>query len=597
MDRLATTTPDTATCPFRHAERGRLGKGDALVLEAPKRMVLQYMATDEGQTELVLFYGGKEVTFDEPHLFTFGETLARQSRFTAGDALSWGNGLDWNEVRDCLASLIDEGILIRAEDAAADASTAAGRSRPSPLAPAEAHEPESWNDLEAITAKLTGRAVEPGWLELVVPVFRVAHMAVDADDRQVGEANVFPRALRLDRPTEWMACTYAGTRYLDPKPMNVTAMKAMRAHWTEMMMALAVIRDAYLARYPGLDEPFSIGAIERLATLVLALPTYQLVKPHNRVASGEIHPALSSLFRVTDGLRLVMHMMLFVPVGEPTLPPWKPVSIDQILDYAERNFAFHSETGVCAGPRHFVRVFLEVLVEGKRPEAPADFTFSPQVAAALAEIEQAFDYGLEALRAHAALFAIWPATARCYDRMAEAVAGLGALDDLDARLQDHLVTMAHSTYLGSEAWRRDREAAYADMFAGCSAGLGENGDLQALPDHGDCAQDIALILENKLDPEAAATLAAIIAQFAREAQSLLAIAVQCQARINARLGRPAPQRSFSIDDLNVHVRMQGERPGKRLPFLIDELKPLLGLSLAIEAGHIRSSAAGDILPH
>ena len=43
--------------------------------------------------------------------------------------------------------------------------------------------------------------------------------------------------------------------------------------------------------------------------------------------------------------------------------------------------------------------------------------------------------------------------------------------------------------------------------------------------------------------------------------------------------------------------MQGERPGKRLPFLIDELKPLLGLSLAIEAGHIRSSAAGDILPH
>ena len=217
MDRIPATADTAAACPFMHAAAARLAPDDVLVLEMPKRMVLQYLTSDDGARQLVLFYGGQEISFDEPHLFTFGETLATQSRFAAADAMRWGEGLAWSEVSACLETLLDAGILIRAEEAAQLAAPAADRSRPSPLAPAEAQAPASWSDLDAITRRLAGRAVEQGWLELVIPVFRIAHMALDADDRQVGEANVFPRALRLDRPTEWMACTYAGTRYLDPQ--------------------------------------------------------------------------------------------------------------------------------------------------------------------------------------------------------------------------------------------------------------------------------------------------------------------------------------------------------------------------------------------
>lgn len=608
MDRIPTTAHGTAACPFQHAP-ARLSAEDVLVLEMPKRMVLQYLTAEDGARQLTLFYGGQEVTFDEPHLFTFGEMLAKQSRFTAADAMGWGEDLAWSEVSACLETLLDAGILIRAEEAARRPPPAADRSRPSPLAPAEAEAPASWSDLEAITQRLAGRAVEWGWLELVIPVFRIAHMALDADDRQVGEANVFPRALRLDRPAEWMACTYAGTRYLDPKPMNVTALKSMRAHWTEMMMAIAAIREAYVARYPGIRQPLSVGAIERLAALVLALPTYQLVKPHDPVASGALHPSLSSLFRVTDGLRLIIHQMLFVPVGEATLAPGAVVSVDDILDYAERNFAFHSETGVCAGPRHFVRDFLEVLIDGKTPQAPADFAFSPAVASALREMDKAFDYGLEALRAHAAVFAVWPAMARCYDGMARAIAGCTGAEDLEMRLMDHLLTMEHSTYLRSEAWRHDREVAYADMFDGCSAGLGEAGTsframlaAARLPEDGVLETDLRSILAAAhpalaADVPALSDLATAIAAFARDAQALLAVAAGCQARINGQLGRPQPARSFTAEDIDVHVRLQGERPGKRLPFLVDELKSQLGIVLAIDASHIHASAAEAITPH
>ena len=599
MDRIPATAAASAACPFMHVEAARLAPGDELVLEMPKRIVLQYLTEDDGARVLALFYGGQEITFDEPHLFAFGETLAKQSRFTAAEAISWGEGLDWSEVSSCLEALLDAGVLIRAEEASRRAAPTADRSRPSPLGVAEAKTPASWSDLESITQRLAGRAVEQGWLELVIPVFRIAHMALDADDRQVGEANVFPRALRLDRPTEWMACTYAGTRYLDPKPMNVTALKSMRAHWTEMMMAIAAIRDAYLARHPNLPRPLDVGAVERLATLVLALPTWQLVRPHNRVANGTLHPALSSLFRVTDGVRLVMHQMMFVPAGEATLPADTPVSVDGILDYAERNFAFHSETGVCAGPRHFVRDFLEVLVEGKTPRAPADFAFSPEVSAALAEMDQAFDYGLAALRAHAAVFAFWPAMARCYERMAKAV---GGVPTLAAPFQDHLVTMERSTYLGSESLRRDREAAYARIFEGCAEGLGEEharlDTLLAaarLPEDGLLEAELTRIIaaSHDIDQQPITDLAAAIATFARDTQSLLAVAAQCQAQINAMLGRPAPQRPFTAEDINVHVRLQGEQPGKRLPFLLDELKLRLGVVLDIGAGHIQSSAAVD----
>ena len=55
-----------------------------------------------GATELHLYYEGKEVSFDEPDLFPFGETLARQGRFTAGDATRWGDGYEWPRIQGLL---------------------------------------------------------------------------------------------------------------------------------------------------------------------------------------------------------------------------------------------------------------------------------------------------------------------------------------------------------------------------------------------------------------------------------------------------------------------------------------------------------------
>ena len=54
-----------------------------------------------------------------------------------------------------------------------------------------------------------------------------------------------------------------------------------------------------------------------------------------------------------------------------------------------------------------------------------------------------------------------------------------------------------------------------------------------------------------------------------------------QAGINAGLGRAAPRRPVSLADIDAHNRMQGKNP-HRLPFLLDELEQLLGVSILVE---------------
>ena len=222
----------------------------------------------------------------------------------------------------------------------------------------------SWVDAESLMLELTGTALDINYLEVVVPVFRTGHLFVDRDGRQVGEANVFPMTARIEVQTDWRGCPYAGNRYQTEKPMNVTALRAMRQHWRPMMAMLMQIREAYLSRFPDARAGWTVGHVERLSTAVLALPSYLMLRGDAGVANGNLHPALSNLFRVTDGLRMVMHQMLFLPVMETMRAPDAPVSAAEVLAYADRNYSFHSDHGVCAGPRFMIEDFLGVILDG-----------------------------------------------------------------------------------------------------------------------------------------------------------------------------------------------------------------------------------------
>lgn len=596
-----------SVCPLHgHATvtlpQERLSHKARLVFPQHQRVIAQILKNDAGQDALFLFYGDQQISFEEPELFAFGQALARQSRFVAGDATTWGTGYTWERVQELLEQLLEAGILELHVDSDAQASARSqpDGARPSPLPPAQAYFARTWHECEAITRDLTGTSIDLAHLELVIPVFRIAHLVLDAEGRQVGEANVFPQALRLDVPTNWRSCIFPGSRYQDDRPMNVSALKSMRAHWPQMMAALLRIRAAYLLRFPAASNGWTVGDVERLSTLVLALPTYMLMKSGEHVENGALHPVLSNLFRVTDGLRMTTHRMLFVPVAEATLSPLAPITCKEIYDYAERNHAFGSTHGVCAGPQIMIEEFLAVLLDGRQPaDSAAPLTLDADVEAALAEMEAAFDYGLLGLQAHAVVFSLWPVMTRAYAQMHE-IAGQwsGPLTTALERFRSHVQAKAdilkNETLHATEAWRSNRESVYADIYAHCAEGLG-HADSQSL------AQRVAAVsttrpfaLQAQLrgmmqmqfgqaEGGGAADMEKLVqclSHFFLQSQALLDVALQVQDRINTLLQRAPAKKEFTAADLDVHMLLQGNE-ARRLPHLLEELENLLGFRAVV----------------
>jgi hypothetical protein len=440
---------------------------------------------------------------------------------------------------------------------------------------------------------------------MVVPIFRVAHMSLDAEGHQVGEANVFPPALRIEVPMRWRTCIYEGTRYQVDRPMNVTALKSMRAHWGQMMAALLEIREAYLTRFPEARAGWTIGHLERLSVTVLALPTYLLMRNVNRVANGDLHPALSSLFRVTDGLRMTMHQMLFIPIGEPARSPDEPMTSAEIYAYAERNYSFHSEHGVCAGPRVMIEEFFSVLIDGKAPRGGIPAELDPQVRAALDDLEPVIDYALLGLQVYASVFSSWPIMTRTYHALHEIAArwateGHAPAAALRDKLQTRVERIRQTGYLSTEDHRIDRERVYADMYAQCGLGvtgvqprpsLDERIALTPLATSGSVSSQLRNALEQALQiddgsvPRHLEELQECILGYLRQTQSVLHVACEAQRDINLLLGRPLPEQPFDAADINTHIRLRGDRE-QGAPFLLDDMKQILNLDITVDKGAI-----------
>lgn len=575
-----------------------------LVVPMARAAVLQRSIDADGRPVVTLYLAGKEVSWDDLRHFTFAEALIGGGEFSV-EEIAVVSGLELSEAVSMVEALLDEGLIVAASDLAADAGRHDNRPMPSPLPPAPMASARCWTDAQSLMAELTGTALDPCWLEVVVPVFRTAHIFLDRDGRHVGEANAFPAAARTEVPTEWRGCPYAGNRYQAEKPMNMTALRAMRAHWRQMMSLLLPIREAYLRRFPEARNGWTVAHVERLAVCVLSLPSFMLLRRDGGVANGNLHPALSNLFRVTDGLRMVMHHMLFVPLFEPMRRPDEAVSIDAILDYADRNFLFHSERGVCAGPRFMVEDFLGVLLDGETPRSGFDAALDPELEAASRLVEPAMDYGLLGLQTFSAVFALWPAMARCYDRLHAMMAGgTSGEQDLADRFAGHFAALSHRSFLASEEWRAHREAVYDDMFASCGVGLGTAVDGPSLSER--LARPAGLI-----DDPAAATLEAAVARrfpdarpalpamFAREviaflccARNLIAEAEASQARIARLLHRDEPSHRLTLQDINLHNVLMGADQ-RSVPFLPDELGQLFDLRIRVDARTIEIAPGYD----
>jgi hypothetical protein len=291
------------------------------------------------------------------------------------------------------------------------------------------------------------------------------------------------------------------------------------------------------------------------------------------------------------------------------------MSGSEIYAYAERNFAFTSAHGVCAGPQAMIEEFLGVIIDGKAPRNAEPVELDEAVQVALASLQPAFDYGLLGLQAFAVAFSLWPLMTRTYTQLADiAVEWAGMESDplatLRQQLQGWMEILQNETMHANEAWRANREVVYADIYAQCARGLGQPAG-KTLPElfaPMPSAEDAALAsqLRSHLQRQLPGTgnahdraiegLQNCLLQYFLRTQAVLRVACDVQARINTLLGRAAPAVPFNANDVDIHVALRGD-DARRLPYLPKQLQTLLGLSAAITQESIEitdaSKAAGE----
>jgi hypothetical protein len=548
--------------------------------------------------EFCIYYGSQEVSFDEERLFPFAEQLVTQSEFTAEAAMAWGPGYAWSELQPMFEALVTAGILKRG-DPVGDAR--GGGPVPSRVPPSVCPVPRFWSkdDCEAITRDLGGRAIEIGYLEAILPSYRVAHAALDADGRQVGEANVFPGGLRLDRETEWRICYYPGSRYRDDAPMNVTALKAMIKHWKPIVAALLEVRREVLGRLPRSRAGWTAGDLHTFARVVLAVPAYQLMLRGGVSPQPPLHPVLSSLFRVTDGVRMATHDLLFLS-AERTRAPDEPFSAAELYGFTERNGLFLSEYGVCAGPKAMIDEFFSVLFDGTVVPGADPRELPAEVCELLAHLPAAIDYGLLGLQVWAVSRSVWLAmrdVLRGLLDLVEHATDPGAAR-LRRRLRDAWPAMERER-IATDSDHEVHRVVYADAYEQAWRGLaapvgpatlGERvAPVAHRPSHAALTTQLRGILLGRFGDHGLGGVAAnerfveLVMRYLRIEQAVLAGTSALQRELNARLDRPQPTRVLEVRDFLVTFALHGDGPEFHVPYVLDVLDDELGIHVTCTA--------------
>jgi hypothetical protein len=399
-----------------------LQPSEVLFIPKKRRLTHSRLKNEDGQEVLHLFYGELELVFDEPDIAPLGEKLIEVERFRADEAMAWSNDAPhgWEKIRDLLQSLIDQQFLKRIEEATATASeTYPPRLG---LAPPD-REARTFSAADAarcphLTREAFGHEIDLSNIEILIPIYRIAHPAMDKDGRQVGENNVTPRTLFLDLPTQRKACGYEGSRYMDPLPMNTTAMKHMVRRWPELLSLTEQCRRALVARMP-LKDPAKLrcGELHFYSVSQLAAVGYVMVRGENPVPNGELDGGLAAMFRLIDGVRLVTTDVMRT---EPGQPGWDTeVNAKFISDFADHYSVYQGNFGVCAGPPALIDEYLKTLTG----ELPAPVQVEPTIAERLGDLDAALDYGLLGQRVEAAIRVLGASHGLLHDRLREAFVG------------------------------------------------------------------------------------------------------------------------------------------------------------------------------
>ena len=557
----------------------------------PNRKRLRHDWIEEGdERHLYLYYGVAGVCFEQPDELGFGEHLLKAKNFCAKDAAAWfGEESSWNEVKGVLDTLLAEGILRRVDDSPQPRSEQSKVLSPTTEEAVTPRAARTWSMADGmcstLTAELTGLPIEIGHLEVIFPVDRIAHPALDTDGRQVGEREVIPRFMYLDLPTELQSCPYSGSRYQDDMPMNVTALKLMMKHWEHALALIAQLRDRVAARTGRTGPRWRVGDLQVFAVTTLAASAYLLVRGERPVPNGELPAPIATLFRVVDGVRIVTLTLLLDPDQTCTFDT--EITADDVFEYTEKLALFLGPHGVCSGPNARVRQFLNVLMN----DAPAPASTGPSLEELLGDVETMIDYAAAATQIKCVVHTFLDRQHAAVSRLLESVRS----DDAQGAASSAFTAALERAHSAPAPLRTSRSLSFhaslfeemgrywkprSPFFEGTLMSV-----LGGLPSH-DPARTANLHRFLPGLPEDAA--AVVDAYFAEERATLAVVREQVKV-LNDLIQRPHPKQPLTGEELQGAGRLIGADLGAALA-------GVFGLTLERDAATTRLvGSSGDVV--
>jgi hypothetical protein len=172
----------------------------------------------------------------------------------------------------------------------------------------------------------------------------------DAEDRPIREGRM-PRQFLRDGEIEYRQCPYAGSRHLNARPMNVSALRQTSAHWDEVVDATAFLRTAYAEARRGYR--CDVMDIWRVSQLGSALPWFYILREN---ATCPAYAA--ALSKATLGVGIWGHRVFANMLADRQVIPRFTSQI--MLDTAEQTGTLVAQTEVCSASDKMMLKFFDV---------------------------------------------------------------------------------------------------------------------------------------------------------------------------------------------------------------------------------------------
>jgi hypothetical protein len=237
----------------------------------------------------------------------------------------------------------------------------------------------------------------------------------DAEGRPIREGRTPPELLG-EGEIEYRPCPYPGTRYLNERPMNVSALRQTSAHWDEVMDATALLRTAYSDARGGYRG--DVMDIWRVSQLGSALPWFYILR------LGVPCPAYAAaLSKATLGVGIWGHRMFVKMLAERQVIA--RFTSQQMLDTAEETRTLLAEHEVCAASDKMMLKLFDAFTADS-----VAVTGAGEVTRLIAERDELMRFGSHYIAFKQWIWLYWIARRYLYLDLASVIGPLPAMDEL-----------------------------------------------------------------------------------------------------------------------------------------------------------------------